>query len=311
MNRFGFDVLAAVTLAITAFLGAIAPLYLVRQDRLKGGTGRSKVFVLGNMFSAGVMVSAGFCHLLGEAVRDMPAMQFPIVPFLCGCGFLLTLCADTAATALSNSGPTAATGAMEVTLGVDLAERGTLAELASRPRTPHRENSLETVPLRTAMQHTPKASHKSSMQNGRLLRSTSDASSAPHGARWGTGSLETDVAASTEATLERSNSGAPLMGGGRDALQGMVHLHPAPDSRLGSGGAGSCHAVHDHASGRVSFVTAMLMGVALCFHSLLEGAAMGAQETISNSLHIFIAIVSHKGLAAYALGSSIVESNVE
>ena len=135
----------------------------------------------------------------------------------------------------------------------------------------------------------------------------------------------------------------------------------------------------------VTFLTAMLMGVALCFHSLLEGAAMGAQATIrcvrgaytvrrggnrrwwdpaallesyglrsrcgglpaalpkhqperasgsptqplplnqalghtrthtwpaypprcSNSLHIFIAIVSHKGLAAYALGSSIVDS---
>lgn len=38
---------------------------------------------------------------------------------------------------------------------------------------------------------------------------------------------------------------------------------------------------------------------------------MGAQTTITNSLHIFIAIVSHKGLAAYALGSSIVESRVE
>jgi zinc transporter 1/2/3 len=30
----------------------------------------------------------------------------------------------------------------------------------------------------------------------------------------------------------------------------------------------------------VSFLTAVLMGVALCFHSLLEGAAMGAQPTI-------------------------------
>ncbi|KDD71688.1 hypothetical protein H632_c4561p0 [Helicosporidium sp. ATCC 50920] len=67
----------------------------------------------------------------------------------------------------------------------------------------------------------------------------------------------------------------------------------------GSGGA---------SSSRIAFVTAMLMGVALCFHSVLEGAAMGAQVTISASIHIFIAIVSHKGLAAYALGSSLVDS---
>ena len=37
---------------------------------------------------------------------------------------------------------------------------------------------------------------------------------------------------------------------------------------------------------------------------------MGAQETLGNTLQIFIAIVSHKGLAAYALGSSIVDSQV-
>ena len=35
---------------------------------------------------------------------------------------------------------------------------------------------------------------------------------------------------------------------------------------------------------------------------------MGAQATVVDTLHIFIAIVAHKGLAAYALGSSIVDS---
>jgi len=40
----------------------------------------------------------------------------------------------------------------------------------------------------------------------------------------------------------------------------------------------------------------------------LQGMAMGAQGTIVDTLHIFIAIMAHKGLAAYALGSSIVDS---
>jgi solute carrier family 39 (zinc transporter), member 1/2/3 len=39
-----------------------------------------------------------------------------------------------------------------------------------------------------------------------------------------------------------------------------------------------------------------------------QGAALGAQEDVTQSLHIFIAIQAHKGLAAYALGSSIVDS---
>lgn len=41
---------------------------------------------------------------------------------------------------------------------------------------------------------------------------------------------------------------------------------------------------------QVSFLTAVLMGVALTFHSLLEGAALGAQQNVGGSLHIFIAI---------------------
>lgn len=109
---------------------------------------------------------------------------------------------------------------------------------------------------------------------------------------------------------------------------------------------------------QVSFLTAALMAVALCFHSVLEvrprcemsgmsdkarrgldfadselaqghtpfmpgrldeqggtymkqllqGMAMGAQVNIVDSVHIFIAIAAHKGLAAYALGSSVVDS---
>ena len=41
---------------------------------------------------------------------------------------------------------------------------------------------------------------------------------------------------------------------------------------------------------------------------MLQGMAMGAQVNIVDSVHIFIAIAAHKGLAAYALGSSVVDS---
>ena len=43
---------------------------------------------------------------------------------------------------------------------------------------------------------------------------------------------------------------------------------------------------------------------------MLQGMAMGAQANIVDSVHIFIAIAAHKGLAAYALGSSVVDSQV-
>ena len=52
------------------------------------------------------MVSAGFVHLLGAAIADLnPNAVFPIAPFLCGLGFILTLVADHTAEKLSSMSP--------------------------------------------------------------------------------------------------------------------------------------------------------------------------------------------------------------
>lgn len=53
VSRLAFDALSAVALALTALLGAYAPAYLARRDKLAGGSGRSLAYVLGNMLSAG------------------------------------------------------------------------------------------------------------------------------------------------------------------------------------------------------------------------------------------------------------------
>lgn len=51
------------------------------------------------------MVSAGFVHLLGQAIVELPVLgdrSFPWAPFLCAVGFLATLLADQFAEALSH-----------------------------------------------------------------------------------------------------------------------------------------------------------------------------------------------------------------
>lgn len=68
-----------------------------------------------------VMISAGFVHLLGSAVEELnPGSLFPLAPFLCGLGFILTLIADfvgqrlaCAATSLSLHQNTAAKGCLK------------------------------------------------------------------------------------------------------------------------------------------------------------------------------------------------------
>lgn len=67
-------------------------------------------------------------------------------------------------------------------------------------------------------------------------------------------------------------------------------------------------AVFSKDNDKMTFFTACFLGVALSIHSILEGLALGSQQTISDSKDIFIAIIAHKGLAAYALGATLVDS---
>ncbi|KAF0699985.1 Aste57867_9465 [Aphanomyces stellatus] len=59
-----------------------------------------------------------------------------------------------------------------------------------------------------------------------------------------------------------------------------------------------------NATGAVAFV----LFVALSFHSVLEGLGIGAQNT--TAWGVFLAIIMHKGLAAFALGSGMLKSQV-
>jgi zinc transporter ZupT len=72
-----------------------------------------------------------------------------------------------------------------------------------------------------------------------------------------------------------------------------------------------CHSAHIKVfleKRPLSFATTVLLAGALCVHSILEGMALGAQQSMKDTEDIMIAIAAHKGLAAYALGASIVES---
>ncbi len=327
-SRFIFDLVAALILFMTALAGACAPLYLAGYNMIFRSPGadaasqrpafhahakRSLAFVVGNLFSAGVMVSAGLCHLLGEAIRDMNRIQldrrileaeqagvdaqttlenltsstfaheFPWATFLCGCGLLVTLVADKFATVMSSRTnmdiPTCCSG-------VPVSSPGGISR------------QLSGGAYSVEMYHRVGASGMANVHVHGQDDGEGEGGQAPSTATLSTAKREGDAQAEHE--LSSTPPSNPLM---------PSHRHGNSNTNTNSNSMGGSSIKSTKKP--VSFITAMLMGVALCFHSLLEGAALGAQETITNSLHIFIAIVSHKGLAAYALGSSLVESRVD
>ena len=65
---------------------------------------------------------------------------------------------------------------------------------------------------------------------------------------------------------------------------------------------------HDHhdvtGGGRLPLSSAMVLLLALSFHSFLEGLGMGSAESHDDTLSLLLLIALHKGLAAFALGMS-------
>eukprot|EP01116_Phalansterium_solitarium_P011886 TRINITY_DN27731_c0_g1_i1.p1 TRINITY_DN27731_c0_g1~~TRINITY_DN27731_c0_g1_i1.p1 ORF type:complete len:318 (+),score=130.15 TRINITY_DN27731_c0_g1_i1:50-1003(+) len=52
-----------------------------------------------------------------------------------------------------------------------------------------------------------------------------------------------------------------------------------------------------------------MLSVLLSVHSLIEGVALGIEDTVADTSNVFIAIVSHKAFAAFALGVSLAKHN--
>lgn len=180
LDMFVFDVCSAVALLVVALVGAYLPM------KLYTGGGRSLWFQLGSMFSGGVMLSAGFCHLLADALEVLQEEieDFPVGPFLCASGFLVTLMVDQ------------------------------IAEDYGTAKSPDE---------------------------------------------------------STANLLDEESA-------------------------------------HHEDKARVPFYTAILLTVSLCLHSILEGLALGTDDDIESSINIAVAILAHKGMAAYALGACVIDS---
>lgn len=231
------------------------------------------------------MLSAGFCHLLADA-HTHPGLlfvgkRFPMANFLAASGYILTLVADQVVQQITDSQAAAEQAAAgSGTANGDYSKLPNSLELASAADGDRAEaGTLSPGPSgvdgggqAATLRHTPPYA---------LKKHDNDASSLPLLASGGAnGAHAPGVAAQPVVT-------------------GAGHQ---PDD---------CHAgVAALLGGRrkLSFATAVLLASALCIHSVLEGMALGAQSSMRSTEDIMIAIAAHKGLAAYALGASIVES---
>jgi zinc transporter 1/2/3 len=73
------------------------------------------------------------------------------------------------------------------------------------------------------------------------------------------------------------------------------------------------HAQHNHVGHGVfehSNLRAVMLLLALSFHSVFEGLAIGLQDDSKHMISIFIAVIIHKAVMSFSLGLNIAQSNL-
>ncbi|PNW82918.1 hypothetical protein CHLRE_06g299600v5 [Chlamydomonas reinhardtii] len=313
-ERSYFDFFSAILLFVTALGGAWLPKYLCSHgasDTLSSSS-FGLAFHLGNMLSAGVMLSAGFCHLLADAHRHILfAGRFPLANFLAACGYIITLVADQVVQAVSEAN--AASSSVVAGGGAGEYRKLPAAELTSALARSNTDTGLTTAVHREGHHH-HRGSNGSTMGSGDPEAgemSHSRSSGALNGAVGGGGAGVSGAGGAGSSVKQPLLADLRSGAGDRDSRDdGAGRMHSVTAATKG---VEDCHvggvAVLLGAGGRkLSFATAVLLAAALCIHSILEGMALGAQVSMRSTEDIMMAIAAHKGLAAYALGASIVES---
>jgi zinc transporter 1/2/3 len=242
------------------------------------------------------MLSAGFCHLLPDSLRHIAFTgRFPTATFLSALGYIITLLADQVVQLVTESNSLSSSSDDAQHRYRRLSHKGTPLDslLGERSLTPEVAIAGECELYEYTTGH---LQHRQGHQgHSHVLDPSGDM-------------LLLDGV--PDSRLNGLPSGALVIGSPRTAPSTAAAAAAAAATAAGAQNT-DCHSAHLAvflAQKPLSFATTVLLAGALCVHSILEGMALGAQQSMKDTEDIMIAIAAHKGLAAYALGASIVES---
>mmetsp|Transcript_36982 Transcript_36982/g.93409 ORF Transcript_36982/g.93409 Transcript_36982/m.93409 type:complete len:416 (+) Transcript_36982:173-1420(+) len=289
---------AAVAFAV-ALGGALLPQYLFRSVATAPPGAAAPVYSLGlsigNMLSAGVMLSAALVHLLAESfVKLMDAAAedekpFPWAMALSGGGFIITLvtaqllepgsgesrCVECIEGCQINQARKVSPAAAILTKGVSgNFEHHMWHDLVL-------DHSRCTHHVILAPEHAGHGEHP--LQGHRSHSSHSNLGSHQHAQRAGVN--ECGCSEHTSLTQQLLPEAAEVLGDG----EAVAVLSP----------------LYEPAAPGQHQVGSFVLAVGLALHSCIEGAAIGAQDNNGDVFHVALAVLAHKGLTAYAVGSSL------
>jgi len=88
------------------------------------------------------------------------------------------------------------------------------------------------------------------------------------------------------------------------------YSYEANDTHDGHGHSHMSHSLLQVNNNSTSSLRSIMLLVALAFHSVFEGIAVGLQDNSSDLISIFIAVICHKSVMAFSLGLNIAQSDL-
>jgi zinc transporter ZupT len=287
--------LIALAIFVVSFVSAAAPMKLINLD--------AHFFSVGNLLSSGILLAAGLVHQLPDSIKKLEHSfhrKFPLGPFVSG----LTFCAFLI---------------LEEYLHTQFSDRHFPAspEPSERHHHHHHEEDHD---------HTHQHKHQQPEPEPLSMREREDAPLLfPPPIPPPLSSSNRQRQRSAPSSSYRSCNGSDIENGGCPEPmcrhESLIISHPDHASDHGALQAfrSKTFAVehqHHHHQEHVaehmhgSLLASIILLFALSIHSILEGVAIGISTNAAEVFSTTTAVLAHKAFASYALGSSMVASQM-
>jgi zinc transporter ZupT len=329
MNEVGSKLFIAVAIFSISFLSAAAPLKVINID--------DQIFSCGNLLASGVLLAGSLVHQLPDGMKNLESigMDFPLATFVAGLTFCLFLIMEEH---LHNSfdenpfeeGHNHRDHDHSFAYPVDLPAHLESDEEGDNEDDNNEQEKVDMEIKRLFMEKS-KLQDKQQQKRASVVGSTSGkGAKSQHEHRLGQyrRSSFTFIAAP-----KRRGQSAPSMTYG-DAMpneatalftrrnstgQGMLAIRksvrPSVFNTWRRESFDTMHPIHhhdDHLAEHMhgSLLASIILLFALSIHSVFEGIAIGVSPAMSDVMSTAVAVLAHKAFAGYALGSSMIASQM-
>jgi len=298
-----YKILASVGAVVLALLGCWAGRKLTLAGKADG-SGLEAVLQVGNTFAAGILLAASLVHMLPDAFEALgPYSDFPLASVFTGVAFIFLIflgeVVENMIFTFDEDDPEAAMETYQASLA--LAPRKELMT----PR------SVEIAP----------ALAKGLTRGFSSLQAGSPSALTPGGAAKARFNFARQQSmARTKGLVKQGTFGNlsdPFLPIGQKVKpSSAVGIDPGASGSIteegGLEGADLDNVLNEEKGKTTAIgeVKSFLLYFALCFHAVMEGLGMGSSQDTGMVIGVMLAVLAHKGLAAFALGCTLTQSEM-